>query len=110
MALITWEHVVTHLRLEGVESDHQAAVLPKMEQATAIVLQRISAYLARVEPEWTAETDPDTDPDFAIVQAVILDTLAHLYQFRGDSDKTPVGPLTENGERALRGLIDPAFA
>ncbi len=86
MALITYADAIRHLTQVGVldGSPDDADVTLKMEQATAIVL----VHLQR-QGEWDVNTRPEDDPEFAIVQALVLKVLAWLYRYRGDDDTTP---------------------
>ena len=77
-----------------------------MEQATALVI----TYLKRPDREWTVETDPTDDPEFAIVQAAILEVLSNLFGDRGDRDKPTDGPVTDRVKRMLSMHRDPSMA
>ena len=72
----------TRVKICGITRDED--LLAKMESATALVL----IHLKR-QGEWTVDTDPETDLEFAVVQAAILKVLGNLYRFRGDDEKTP---------------------
>jgi hypothetical protein len=78
----------------------------KIEAATAHVI----TYLKRPDHGWTVETDPAADPEFAIVQAAILEVLANLFYDRGDRDKPSDGPITPRIKNALGMLRDPSLA
>lgn len=86
MALITYDMAVRHLLQEGIldGSPDDADVTMKMEQATAIVL----IHLKR-PAEWDIDSSPVDDPEFAIVQALVLKVLMWLYRYRGDDDTSP---------------------
>jgi hypothetical protein len=101
-ALITTEQAMDHLRVYGDEYVNDVEL--KMEQATAHVI----TYLKRPDHTWTVETDPSSDPEFAIVQGAILEVLANIFYDRGDHDKPTVGPLTPRIKNALSMLRDPA--
>lgn len=98
MALITYDMAVRHLRQQGtldlgspVEQDPD--LLMKMEQASAIVI----VHLKR-PAEWDVNSLPEDDPEFAIVQALVLKVLAWLYRYSGDDDTpgldTILNPMT----------------
>lgn len=89
MALISYTVAVRHLKQNGVLDvgspvEEDADVLMKMEQASAIVL----IHLKRAG-EWDSATRADDDPEFAIVQALVLKVLTWLYRYRGDDDTAP---------------------
>lgn len=86
MALITYDVAVRHLKQEGVlnGSPNDEDVTLKIEQASAIVL----IHLKR-PGEWDVDSRPDDDPEFAIVQALVLKVLTWLYRYRGDDDTAP---------------------
>lgn len=86
MALITYDVAVRHLKQEGVldVSPDDADVTLKIEQASAIVL----IHLKR-PGEWDEDSRPEDDPEFAIVQALVLKVLTWLYRYRGDDDTAP---------------------
>jgi hypothetical protein len=89
MALITYSVAVRHLKQEGVldigsPDEDDADVALKIEQASAIVL----IHLKR-QGEWEVATNPADDPEFAIVQALVLKVLTWLYRYRGDDDQAP---------------------
>lgn len=104
MALITLEQAATHLRITG--SEYADDLELKIEQASALVIQ----YLKREDHEWTVETDPADDLEFAIVQAAILEVLANLWGDRGDREKPSDGPVTDRVKRALSMMRDPSLA
>jgi hypothetical protein len=110
MALISYAAAVRHLRQEGAlpidvspEAEH-ADVAAKIEQASALVL----VHLKR-PGEWSVDTDPEEDPEFAIVQAAVLKVLGNLYRFRGDDEKSP-SPISEDVVSMLSMLRDPSLA
>lgn len=104
MALITVIQAEKQLRLSGAEYDFDIEM--KMEQATALVI----TYLKRPDHGWTEDTDPTEVPEFAIVQAAILEVLTNLFADRGDREKPTDGPLTERVKRMLSMHRDPALA
>ena len=75
-----------HLRQQGVfdGSPEDPDLAAKIEQASQIVI----SHLKR-PAEWDENSDPETDPDFAWVQAMTLKVLGHLYRFRGDDEDEP---------------------
>jgi hypothetical protein len=91
MALITYAQAVAHLKQNGVldvgagsPPEEDADLLLKVEQASAIVVWRMER-----PGEWDVDTDPESDPDFARAQSLVLQVLAWLYRYRGDDEKTP---------------------
>lgn len=109
-ALITYDQAKEHLRLTGDEEENDLTL--KMEQASAIVI----TYLKRPNHGWDVSTDPNDDPEFAIVQAAILMVLADLYRDRGDEDVDVRGEewtavnMRPGVRRALMMLRDPTVA
>lgn len=106
MALVTYATAVRHLRQTGVldGSPEDDDLTAKIEQASALVL----VHLKRAG-EWTVDTDPTDDPEFAVVQAAVLKVLGNLYRFRGDDEK-PVSPISEDVVSMLSMLRDPSWA
>lgn len=106
-ALITYDQVKEHLRLP--DDAEIPDIARKMDQATAIVRKMLNEGIA---DDWTDETDPADDDDFAIVQAIILDVFANLFGYRGDGDKPVEGPVTARMKELLiaTGLMDPTLA
>lgn len=110
MALITYEVACRHLKQEGVLFDagspaiEDADVLLKMEQASAIVLHHLKR-----PAEWDVASRPDDDPEFAIVQALVLKVLMWLYRYRGDDDEAP-GLETILNPMTVGMLRDPEFS
>lgn len=106
MALVTYAAAVNHLRQQGVLdlSPEDSDLASKIEQASALVL----VHLKR-PAEWTAETNPADDPEFAIVQAAVLVVLGNLYRFRGDDENAPA-PVSERVVAMLSMLRDPSLA
>lgn len=86
MPLISTELAIAHLRQQGVldGSPDDLDLAAKMEQASAYVV----LYLQR-PAEWDINALPEDDPEFAIVQALVLRTLGWLYRYRGDDDTAP---------------------
>lgn len=107
MALITYEQAVKHLKQEGVldVSPEDADLTLKIEQASALVI----THLKR-PGEWDVDSDPESDPEFAIVQAMTLKVLSHLYRYRGDDDDNE--PSIEDLFRKMSSsmLRDPSLA
>lgn len=96
--LLTLAQAKGHLRI--TDSDHDADVQLKLDQAEAIILE----YLARPVPEtWTSSTVP------LPVTAAILLMLARLYEHRGDLEKED-GDLWLSIERLLVRKRGPALA
>ena len=100
--LIDTDMAKHHLRGHDVD-----AALPdlelKMAQAEAIVL----AYIKHpTDHGWTLAS---TEPDFLVVQAVILKVLGNLFLFRGDDEESR-GPLTKDLEWALQLIRKPTLA
>jgi len=83
-ALITWDQAKRELGLSG--DDQMDLIMAKAETASAMVLNRIAAYVTREAPVWTEATDPAADPVFAQVQAAVLAQTCALYRFRGDDE------------------------
>jgi hypothetical protein len=112
MALVTYAQAKAHLRLTDDEA--QDDVLLKMEQASAVVLERLERSAAD-SPAWDDSTDPESDDEFARAQAMVLIELAALWRFRGDDDDTPVDPadlgrLTPRAERIAYRMKGPTLA
>jgi hypothetical protein len=86
MALVTYDVAVRHLLQQGVldGSPNDEDVAMKIEQASAMVLIHL-----RRQGEWDVDTTPADDPEFAIVQALVLRVLSWLYRYRGDDDNAP---------------------
>ena len=89
MALVTYAQAVSHLKQNGVldagsPPEEDADLVLKIEQASATVL----LHLQR-PGEWDVDTDPSDDPEFALVQALVLKVLLWLYRYRGDDETTP---------------------
>lgn len=106
MALINREQAIEHLRI-GTGPEYEKDLVAKMEEATAHVL----VYIKRTTDHgWTVNTDPASDPEFAIVQAAIKEVLANLFFDRGDRDKPSEGPITPRIKNALSMLRDPTIA
>lgn len=106
MALVTYDAAVRHLRQSGVldVSPEDADLAMKVEQASAIVL----VHLKR-PGEWSVDSDPAEDPEFAIVQAAVLKVLGNLYRFRGDDEKASA-PISDDVIAMLSILRDPSLA
>jgi hypothetical protein len=86
MALITYDMAVRHLRQQGVldTSPEDPDLALKMEQASAMVLLHIKR-----PGEWDVTTSAEDDPEFAMVQALVLRVLGWLYRFNGDDENAP---------------------
>ena len=115
--LVTYVTAIEHLKLtfRKAEPEIVSSVTRMLAQAEAIVLTHIKTY----PPEWTEDTDPTVDHDFAIVQAAILTVLGNLNQHRGDEDPGSAGtgpmpavygPLTPRVAELLSPLRDPSLA
>jgi hypothetical protein len=110
MALVPIEMAVRHLK--GDDYD-QVDVEMKLEQASAMCLNYIEREADEQSPAWTAQTNPFTDPEFAILQAAILRMFMHLWRWRGDDEKTPLRSaydLPDDVASLLRLLKDPSLA
>lgn len=114
MALVSLETALAHLRLtveEGSPTNPYAEdVQQKLNVATAIVLIHIKR---QNYDEWSEETDPASDPEFAIVQGAILKVLGNLHRFRGDDSQIPgavEGPMTKDIVDMLSPLRMPSLA
>ncbi len=107
MGLIDTYTAARHLQANIGDPEFVEDVSLKIEHATAIVLKHVRVP----DPAWTSDTDPATDTDFAIVQAVVLKVLMNLYAFRGDETQVR-DPFTEDLKRLLMscGLMDPTAA
>ena len=109
--LLTYAQAKQNLRLP--DDREQAAVEEKIAEATAIVL----TFIGRPENDWTADTDPAADPDFAIVQAGLYYQLGKLWR-RGRGDEAEIKPedpaqgayLDANLRRILHPLRRPSLA
>lgn len=112
MALVPLATALAHLRLvpsTGSPNPYEDDVQLKLDQATAIVLIHIKR---QNYDEWSENTDPATDPEFALVQAAILKVLGNLYRFRGDDSQIPgavEGPMTPDIVRMLEPLRMPTL-
>jgi hypothetical protein len=110
-ALVSTQQAKDHLRLTD-DTDILDLKL-KCEQATAMVLNYLERAADDSSPAWTAETDPSTDPELAIVKAAILTLLGDMYRFRGDDEEpshTSAHDLPPRVARTLRLLKDPTLA
>jgi hypothetical protein len=102
MPLIDLDMAREHLR--GAVSDPTVDDLTlKMAQAEAIVV----TYIKRQDHTWTIESTDD--PDFLIIQAVILKVLGNLFLFRGDDEESK-GPLTKDLEWTLQMFRKPTLS
>lgn len=101
-ALVTWDTVKSHLKLSGDEEKDDLE--RKAIQATSMVIRLIE----RPDHEWTDDTDPDEDEEFALVQAAILDVIATAYANRGDGEVSSMR-LSRDMQNTLIacGLMDP---
>lgn len=106
MALVTYDMAVKHLKQEGVldGSPEDADLTAKIEQASAIVINHLKR-----PGEWSIDSDPATDSEFAWVQAAVLEVLSQLYYRRGDDANKPSldDVLVKMGSSMYR---DPALA
>lgn len=111
MGLISVDLAARHLKTDDFDSGD---VETKIEQATAICLNYIERRTDDSSPAWSADTNPSTDPDFAILQAAILRMFLHLWRWRGDDDKPPTADkpfdLPEDVASLLRLLKDQTLA
>jgi glutathione S-transferase len=100
---VTYAQAKARLRLP--DDREQATVEEMIAEATAIVL----TFAKRRDNEWTADTDPAADQDFAIVQAGIFYELGILWRFRGDdADQKPEDPAAGAYQDAkLRRILHP---
>lgn len=98
MSLVDFEIAKKHLRI--TDSDHDAEIQTKLDQAGAI----IGDYLkAQANPLWNEDTTP------AVVQSAVLLMLGHLNENRG-SDMRADDEVWAAIERLLMRLRDPALA
>ena len=73
-------------------------------------------HIGQQENEWTAETDPTVDLDFALVQSAILAVVADLYRCRDDDADLRPEPIDAgayfkpNLRRKLHPLRRPSLA
>lgn len=106
MALVTYDQAVAHLKQQGVldVSPEDVDLALKLQQASSLVL----VHLKR-PGEWSVDSDPTDDPEFAIVQAAVLKVLGNLYRFRGDDESSPA-PISDDVVRMLSMLRDPTLA
>lgn len=111
MALVTYAQAKAHLKL--TDDEDKKDVLLKMEQASALVLNRLDRTAAD-SPAWDEDTDPETDSDFALAQAMVLIELAHLWRYRGDDEDKPLsseelGRLSPKAERIAYRMKGPTL-
>lgn len=106
MAIVSLEMARRHTRSIGVQDDDDLAL--KILAAEALVLQHLRRT-DETSPPWTAETDPETDREFAIAQAAVLKVLGNLYRYRGD-DETPMNPMSEDVIAMLSMQRDPTLS
>jgi hypothetical protein len=105
MALITLPKAKAHLRVAPEYNDDDNDIDLKLEQASAIILDRCNSteHWRAITATWTDATVPRA------VQAAMLLMLTHLYEHRGD-DMQPDADLW----KAIDGLIglhkDPVLA
>lgn len=104
VALVTFDMAVAHLKQTGAVFEADPDLQRKIEQASAIVV----AYVKR-PGEWTIDSDPASEPDFAIVQGAVLHVIGNLFRFRGDDDNEP-SVLDTNVMNMLALIRDPALA
>jgi len=109
MVLITVEQAREHLRI-GTNSEYEKDLALKMEQATAHVITYVKRTANSDGTEWTVDTDPSEDLEFAIVQGAILEVLANIFYDRGDRENPSDGPITSRIKNSLSTLRDPAMA
>ena len=109
--LVSYAQAKEHLRLP--DDREQTDVERKLAEATAIVL----GFVDRWENDWSVDTHPTFDQDFARVQAAILYQLGKLWrQQRGDEPETRAEPpaaaayLDANLLRILYPLRSPTIA
>jgi hypothetical protein len=114
MAIVSLETAMAHLHLnldgDGSPNPYESDVQLKLHQATAIVLMHIKRH---EYADWSEDTDPATDPEYALASAAILKVLGNLWKFRGDDAQTPgavEGPLTPDIVLLLSGMRDPTIA
>jgi hypothetical protein len=110
MPLVTFDQAKEHLKLpDDIEVED---VERKIASATAIVL----IHIRRTVNAWNENTDPNSDYEFAIVQACILEVLGDLYRRRGDDldermEQPESGPwLRASVRRKLHPLRMPTLA
>lgn len=106
MALISTEMARRQLRIAPDDQTFDDELEYLIPQATGIVTDYLADFFTDLgSPGWDVDTDPDTVPQFAIVQAAVLAVLANLWRHRGDENAP--GPMTERVEQMLRGLHVP---
>jgi hypothetical protein len=98
MALIDLDIAKKHLRI--TDSDHDAEIQTKLDQAGAIVTDYLKA---QADPTWNEDTTP------AVVQSAVLLMLGHLNENRGP-DMRADNEVWAAIERLLMRLRDPAVA
>lgn len=107
-ALITLDQAKLQCRIPPDDDTFDDELDMKRTQASAIVTDYLSEYLADLgSPAWDEDTDPTTEPQFALVQAAILEVVTNLWRHRGD--ESPDGPLTTRVVNMLRSVKTPAF-
>lgn len=107
-ALITLDQAKLQCRIPPDDDTFDEELTVKLTQASAIVTDYLSEYITEMgSPAWDVDTDPTTDPQFALVQAAIFEVVVNLWRHRGD--ESPDGPLTTRVVNLLRSLKTPAF-
>lgn len=106
MAFVSLEYAKRQCRIPADDSTFDAEIDAIRVEASAIVEDYLTDYLATLgSPAWDEDTDPATEPPFAIVQAAVGSVVANLWRHRGDDDAP--GPMTSRVEQMLRGLHVP---
>lgn len=98
MAYILLEDAKAHLRV--TDDNENADVQRKLTQSEAIILDYLKS---QADPAWDETTVPGQ-----VVSATLL-MLSHLYEHRGDDQKSDAD-LWESIRRLLERSRDPAFA
>jgi len=114
MALVTYEQAKAHLRLTDDEARDDVEL--KMEQASAIVLERLERDPSD-SPAWDSSPlpDPEGDSEFSRAQAMVLIELSALWRFRGDDEEKAnapedLGRLSPRAERIAYRMKGPTLA
>lgn len=103
MALVSMEVAKAHLRVTS--DDQNADIALKVDQASAIILERCNstAWWRAITPTWTEDTVPGS------VQQAVLVLLTHSFEHRGD-DMTPDEMLWAAIDRLIAMNKDPVIA
>lgn len=100
-ALVTLAQAKEHLRIELADTDHDADITAKADEASLIITQYLQA---QADATWTDVTVPSD------VKAAVKIMLAHLYEHRGDDMKDADAAVWEAIGRLLMRRRDPVLA